>query len=182
VVGGDKKMSIKQRGQMCKFKVRLSDAGDLAQVDELLARAYPILLKPDYPASILVTAISRMARANPSLLASGSYYVAETRNGSIVGCGGWGLTNPNAPRRRQRLAHVRHFATDPNLTRQGVARAIMARCLADVADYDVRWMECHSTRTAVPFYCAMGFEEVREMLVPLAPGVEFPAILMVRDV
>ena len=167
---------------MCKFKVRPSDAGDLAQVDELLARAFPILLKPDYPASILVTAIPRLARANPSLLASGSYYVAETRNGSIVGCGGWSLTNPNAPRRRQGHAHVRHFGTDPNFTRQGVARAVMARCIADVAGRDVSWMECHSTRTAVPFYSAMGFEEVREMVVPLAPGVDFPAILMVRDI
>ncbi len=167
---------------MCKFKVRLSNTGDLAQVDELLARAYPILLKPDYPASVLVTAIPRMARANPSLLASGSYYVAETCNGSIVGCGGWSLTNPNAPRRRRGHAHVRHFGTDPNLTRQGVARAIMARCIADMAGREVRRMECHSTRTAVPFYCAMGFEEIREMLVPLAPGVEFPAILMMRDI
>ncbi len=167
---------------MCKFKVRPSDAGDLAKVDELLARAFPILLKPDYPASILVTAIPLMARANPTLLASGRYYVAETCNGSIVGCGGWSLTNPNAPRRRQRLAHVRHFGTDPDFTRQGVARAIMARCIADMAGRDVRRMECHSSRTAVPFYSVMGFEKVREMLVALAPGVEFPAILMVRDI
>ena len=103
-------MNIKQRSQMCTFKVRISDAGDLAQVDELLARAFPKLLKPDYPPSILVTAIPLIARANPTLLASGRYYVAETRNGSIVGCGGWSLTKPNSP--RQRLAHVRHFGTD----------------------------------------------------------------------
>ena len=167
---------------MCKFKVRISDAGDLAQVDELLARAFPKLLKLDYPPSILVTAIPLIARANPTLLASGRYYVAETRNGSIVGCGGWSLTKPNAPSRRQRLAHVRHFGTDPDFARQGVARAIMARCLADVAGCDVPLMECHSTRTAVPFYSVMGFEKVREVLVPLAPGVEFPAILMMRNI
>lgn len=175
-------MSIKQNSQMCRFDVRQSDAGDLAQVDELLARAYPKLLKPDYPASVLVTAIPRIARANPSLLSSGSYYVAENCNGSIIGCGGWSLTDPTAPRQRQGHAHVRHFGTDPNHTRQGVARAIMVRCLADVASRGVRRLECHSTRTAVPFYSAMGFEEVREMLVPLAAGVEFPAILMVRDI
>jgi len=77
---------------------------------------------------------------------------------------------------------VRHFGTNPRHVRHGVAQAIMAQCLADAADHDVHWMECHSTRTAGPFYRAMGFEKVREMLVPHAPGIEFPAILMVRDI
>lgn len=167
---------------MRDFVVRLSHAGDLPQVDALLMRAYPILLKPDYPASVLVTAIPRMARANPSLLSSGSYYVAEDRDGLIIGCGGWSIRNPGDGRQRQEEAHVRHFGTDPRCVRQGVGRAIMERCLADVADQGVREMQCYSTRTAVPFYESQGFETIGEMLMQLAPGVDFPAISMVRNI
>ena len=79
---------------------RVATAGDLARIDGLLARSYPILLKPDYPPSVLVTALPRISRANPQLVTSGSYYVVEG-NGSVAGAGGSGPVPPRpvAPRR-----------------------------------------------------------------------------------
>ena len=69
--------------------VRTARSGDLAAVDAVLARAYPRLLKPDYPPSVLVTALPLISRAQPSLLASGTYYVVEDDAGQVVGAGGW---------------------------------------------------------------------------------------------
>jgi hypothetical protein len=42
------------------------------------------------------------------------------------------------------------------------------------------WMMAQATRTAVPFYRAMGFEERAEIEVLLRPGIGFPAVEMAR--
>ena len=92
--------------------VRTARSGDLAAVDAVLARAYPRLLKPDYPPSVLVTALPLISRAQPSLLASGTYYVAEDDAGQIVGAGGW-----TKDRASSELGHIRHVVTDDRMTR-----------------------------------------------------------------
>lgn len=38
-----------------------------------------------------------------------------------------------------------------------------------------------STRTAVRFYGALGFQALDEVEIPLAPGIVFPAVRMRRD-
>lgn len=60
------------------FIVRSAAKGDIAAVDALLARTYPRLLKPDYPPSVLVTALPLISRAQPALVTSGTYYVAAS--------------------------------------------------------------------------------------------------------
>jgi hypothetical protein len=52
-------------------QVRVAGPVDIAAVDALLARAYPRLLKADYAPSVLVTALPRIARAQPGLVAAG---------------------------------------------------------------------------------------------------------------
>ena len=42
--------------------------------------------------------------------------------------------------------------------------------------------DCLSTRTAVPFYAAMGFSELGGVEITLAAGIVFPAIRMGRAV
>ena len=50
-----------------------------------------------------------MTRANPGLLASGTYYVAESRDSLIVGCGGWTRESPVDGGIEPGLGHIRHF-------------------------------------------------------------------------
>ena len=69
--------------------LRPSTAADLAAVGALLARSYPRLLAPDYPASVRVLAIPLISRARPELLASGTYWLAHDPQGDILGAGGW---------------------------------------------------------------------------------------------
>ena len=169
------------RDMAANWTVRTATPGDLAGIDALLARSYPALLKADYPASVLVTAIPLISRANPRLLASGSYFVVETAAGDIVGAGGWtrGAPMPGTPRGRS-IGHVRHVATDPRQTRKGVGRALMDRVFATARDAGIGQLECHSTFTAQPFYEACGFHPIKEITVPLRPGIDFPAVHMRR--
>lgn len=155
-----------------EFSVRPSTAVDMPAVDALLARSYPKLLKADYPPSVLVTALPLISRAQPELLRSGTYYVAE-QGAVILGAGGW-----TRDRRRGDLGHIRHVVTDDRALRQGVGRAILSHALDQAQRAGITEMECWSTRTAVPFYAEMGFLTEGPMEVPLQPGISFPAIRM----
>ena len=154
--------------------IRPSRPADMAAIDALLARSYPRLLKADYPPSIMVTALPIIARANPRLLACGTYYVAEEA-GEILGAGGW------TPDRRDRAhGHVRHLATDDRHLRRGIARALVDTSLSAAREAGKTRMECWSTRTAEAFYRAMGFDTLGPIEVPLARGITFPSIRMMR--
>lgn len=179
------------------LSLRLARPSDLAAVDRLLSRNYPRLLAADYPPSTLVTALPIISRARPELLASRRYYVVETESGSIVGAGGWSLQDPAqgsvgggigrtrggiGGADRAGTGHVRHLVTDADWLRRGVARAIMAQVFSDALAQGVGWLDCLSTRTAVAFYASLGFRVINPVDVPLAPGIEFPAIRMLRQI
>jgi GNAT superfamily N-acetyltransferase len=169
------------------FTLRRAGPDDLGALDLLLARSYPRLLKADYPPSVLVTALPIIVRARPDLLASGRYFVAvDDDDGRLIGAGGYSLAAP-APQgvaygaRGERTGHIRHVVSDPDRLRQGVGRAVMTCVLTAAGAEGVTVFDCLSTRTAVPFYAALRFAEVGPVTVPLAPGIEFPAIRMRRD-
>lgn len=160
---------------------------DLQAVDRLLKRSYTRLLRPDYPPSVMVLALPIIARARPELLASGRYFVVQAEDGAILGAGGWSMGAPQMPvvtawEQQTGMGHVRHVAVDPDRVRAGVGRAIMSEVIVDALRHGVRWLDCLSTRTAVPFYEAIGFRVLQEVEVGLAPGIVFPAIRMMRQI
>ena len=163
------------------MRLRIARPGDLGAVDALLSRAYPALLKADYPPSVLVTALPLISRANPSLMRSGSYWLAE-EDGRLLGAGGWTAASPVAGQGGRGIAHVRHLVTDPAHLRRGVARALMQAATAQAREAGARGIVAMSTRTAVPFYAALGFERIEEAEVPLRPGIAFPAVRMARRI
>lgn len=151
---------------------------DLAAVDRLMARSFSRLLRADYPPSVWVLAAPRLGRANPALLASGRYWLAHDA-GALVGAGGYELGRAADGGRR---AEVRQLATDPDHLRRGVARAILDRVIAAAAAEGCRRLDTLATRTAVPFYAALGFAVLGERVMGLAPGIAFPVVAMTRAV
>lgn len=160
--------------------LRIARPEDLDAVDRLLARSYPALLKSDYKPSVMVTALPLIARAQPALLASGSYLLAE-RSGVVVGAGGWTLSAPGGRPGTRGTGHIRHVATDPDHVRQGIGRALVTQLLWTAKASGLAQMQCQSTLTAVPFYQSLGFVTQAEILVPLRPGIDFPAVLMLAQ-
>ena len=157
------------------MQVRPTTKADMAAVDALLARTYPKLLKADYPPSVLVTALPIISRAQPALLTCGPYYVVEEA-GLVLGAGGW-TPDKSDPI----LAHIRHVVTDDRALRRGVGRRLMAHSFDMARAHGATRMECWATRTAVPFYTSMGFEQIGPIDVPLADGITFPSVRMMRD-
>lgn len=159
--------------------LRVAQKADSPSVDRLLRRCYPRLLKADYPPSVMVTAVPLIARANPALLASGRYYVIE-REGQILAAGGWSLPQAQRGRARNDVAHLRHLATDPDYLRMGLGQRLVRYAMDEARTAGAQEMQCLSTRTAHRFYWTLGFQSGRELQVPLAPGITFPAIEMWR--
>jgi GNAT superfamily N-acetyltransferase len=160
--------------------IRPTHAADLAAIDTLLTASYPALLKRDYAPSVLVTALPLIAKANPALVRSGSYFMIEGDQGQALAAGGWTRAAPQGGVGLPEIGHVRHVATHPDHLRQGFAQAILTRVLADALAAGVHRMVCQSTVTAVPFYRAMGFRVRGDITVMLRPGIPFPAIEMDR--
>lgn len=78
--------------------------------------------------------------------------------------------------------HLRHFATDPTLARQGIGQAIWQRILQDsVAHFgEEPTFDVFSTRTAVPFYASLGFQTNDQMQHVRLGEVDFPIVCMQR--
>lgn len=70
------------------FTLRLADSSDSAPVEDLLQATYPRLMAGGYQGDVLKLALPLMTRANPVLLRSGNFYVAESAERQVIGCGG----------------------------------------------------------------------------------------------
>jgi GNAT superfamily N-acetyltransferase len=163
-----------------EISIRPARPDDRSAVTQLFRRSYPPLLAADYDPAVLRAALPLITTAQPGLLGCGTYFVAENEAGRIVGAGGWTDISPSRGVGADRQGHMRHVATDPAVLRQGVARRLLAVTLASARDFGMERLHCMSTRTAVQFYRAMGFDPLGEIELTLAPGVYFPAVQMQR--
>lgn len=163
------------------FFVRIATPDDTDTVGAVLAASYPALLASHYDKDLLARVLPMITRANPRLLASNTFYVAQTRQGEIVGCGGWTPEHPGTGAVVKGVAHIRHFATHPLWTRKGVGRAIIARCRNDAAARGVVKLHCYATLAAENFYRAAGFTTVASADVLMGSSLPFPTLIMQLD-
>jgi predicted N-acetyltransferase YhbS len=163
------------------IRIRTARAGDLAAIDRVLAASYPALMAGAYERGLLARALPMMTKAQPRLVDSGTYYVAEA-GGEIVGCGGWSREAPDAPAREESVAHIRHFAVARDWIGRGIGRALY-RCCEERARRDgIRVFECYSSLNGEPFYRALGFTRLAAIEVPMAPGTSLPSVHMRRAI
>lgn len=162
------------------YSIRVACPADFEAVSDVLLASYSTVLADHYDRDLLQQALPFITRANTALLASGTYYVAETRAGALVGGGGWSMERPGTTEVIPGEAHVRHFATRPEWLGRGVGAALMARCFASARPL-VQRLRCYSTLNAEPFYRALGFETIGPIELAMGPTVKFPSILLKRE-
>ena len=162
--------------------IRRATIDDRAGVTQVLKASYPVLMKQAYDKEVLARALPVMTVSQPALLNSGTYYVAETSDGTIVGCGGWSKERPGSNEVRPRLGHVRHFGVHPNWTRQGIGLSIYHSCVEDAKAAGINRLECYSSLNGEPFYQALGFKSLETIDLPMSEGVHLPSIRMVAKI
>jgi GNAT superfamily N-acetyltransferase len=160
--------------------VRIAAPGDAEAVSAVLAASYEAAFPGWYAPDVLVVALPAMTRANPDLLASGSYFVAAI-DGAIAACGGWTEATPGTGLVTPGVGHVRHFATHPAALRRGLAGAILAACIDQARARGITTFDCFSSLAAEAFYAAQGFEALRRGAIPLGPAAAFPVVAMRRQ-
>lgn len=160
--------------------IRIARPEDSDAVSALLLASYPTLLAASYDSGALSRALPLMTRANPILLASGTYYIAEREPGGPVGCGGWTAARPGSGEIIEGEAYIRHLATHPEWVGRGIGTSLLARCFSEARQLGIRKLHCFSTLNAERFYRASGFETVGPFDVRLGPGVTLPGIFMSR--
>ncbi|MEO1549465.1 MAG: GNAT family N-acetyltransferase [Pseudomonadota bacterium] len=163
---------------MSNLTMRPATRADLPAIEHLLSKSYGRLLAQDYPPSVMVTAVPLISRAQPKLVASGTYYMVF-RDHDLLAVGGWTRATPHGQWGDNTLGHVRHVATDPGATRQGAATALLRRCQDEARAAGLSGLHCMSTRTAEPFYRALGFAVLGAREIALGQGILFPAVEMV---
>ncbi|BDW90370.1 GNAT family N-acetyltransferase [Thalassospira tepidiphila] len=169
---------------MAAIMLHIATLDDAPAIRALFARSYATFLADDYASEMLERAMPFLTFAKPELLSSGTYYIARTEAGDIVGAGGWTAVRPGSQEGdvQPGLAHVRHFAVDPDHARKGIASMLFDRCVSDAkASENVTRFECYSTLTARRFYESLGFRVIGDFDAPFAPDFRFPSLHMVCD-
>jgi GNAT superfamily N-acetyltransferase len=162
------------------YTLRAAVPADAEAVTALLEASYPTLLTEAYEAAVLAATLPLMTKANPTLLASGTYYVAEVDGRSLAGCGGWTPAKPGSGEIVPGVGHIRHFATHPDWTRRGIAGALLVRCIEEAKARGITTMEAFATLSAEDFYRAHGFVPVGPIDVPMTANVSLPSLWMRR--
>ncbi len=162
------------------FQLRVAGPADAEAVTAVLASAYPRLMAPDYDPAVLAAVLPAMTRANPGLLASGTYYVQVAPGGGIVACGGWTREEPGTGRIEPGVAHVRHFGTHADWIRRGLGRAVFECCKQAAFAEGLRIFRCFSSLGAEPFYAALGFATLQRTHLSIGEGRKLPTVTMVR--
>lgn len=168
---------------MGNFIVRTATGADGLAVEQLLRASYPLLMAAAYDPAVLNPALRLITKANTQLLTSGRYYLAESLEGEVIGCGGWSSECPpgtSAP--IETNGHLRHFATHPEWTGRGVGKAIYKQCEAVAVVESIEEFHVFASLNAEDFYFALGFKKVRDVLVQLRAGLAFPSVLMSRKI
>ena len=165
-----------------RLSIRPSTAEDQQSVTRILQHAYGNLLKTAYEPALLTAALQSMGRANPALLVSGAYFIAEWEGRTPVGCGGWSRQRPGTNEVKDGLAHLRHFATHGDWAGHGIGGEIYAECEVQALTAGIEAFECYSTLNAERFYRSLGFETIEPITIRLGKATDFPCLRMRRTI
>lgn len=149
------------------------------------------LSAPFYDAVQTASVERYIATLDPQLIADATYYVADAASGALIACGGWsrrdrlftGTTTAGDARLldpRLEPARVRAMFVDPAAARQGLGRAILARCEADAAAAGFAAVGLMATLPGEPLYAACGYTVVERTVLILPDGVSVGAARMHR--
>jgi GNAT superfamily N-acetyltransferase len=164
------------------MRLHVATPADSDAVASVLRPSDTELLASAYPPELLARTLPLITRANPELLASGTYYLVLSADGAPADCGGWSAHPPGASEPDPRRAHIRHFATHPAWLRRGVGRRLYDRCEADARTAGFTALEAWASLNGEPFYAALGFRPLGRIETPMPGGILFPAVRMKRAI
>ena len=173
---------------------RLATEADLPALRALVPLSVRGLSAGHYTSGQIESALHHVFGVDTQLIADGTYFVAETPAGQIVGGGGWsrrrtlfggdqmkGTTlapaddflDPTAD-----PARVRAFFVHPDWARRGIATSLLRACVEAARAAGYRDLTLGATLPGVAFYRRHGFVETRPLPAVLPDGTEIAFVEM----
>ncbi len=170
-------------------ELRLAHLDEADAIDALMKASTRDIFPAWYDAEQTTAAIEYIASVDRTLIADGTYFVAEA-DGELVACGGWSrrdkmyagagdaagdarLLDPATEPARVRAMFVRS-----DWTRRGLGRRILEACEAAARAEGFRRMVLGATLPGRPLYEAYGFRATGDERVRMPNGVEVAAVMM----
>jgi GNAT superfamily N-acetyltransferase len=128
-----------EKRQAPAYALRPARLVDAPVLKQLIIDSVRGLSRGDYTEAQIEAALGSAFGVDTELIRDGTYFVAESA-GEIVGCGGWSkrktlFGSDEQPGRQSELldplcdsARIRAFFVRPDWARQGIGRALLARC------------------------------------------------------
>jgi GNAT superfamily N-acetyltransferase len=175
-----------------KFTSRLATLEDVprltAVMDAAIAELQRGFLNDDQ-----IEASRAVMGIDTQLIDDGTYFIVETPDGVIAGCGGWSRRatmygNDHSPGRDAKLldptvdaARVRAMYTNPAYARRGVGRLVLSLCEAAAAAEGFTRLELVATLAGERLYTATGFTPL-ERLDASVSSVPVPCVRMEKPI
>jgi GNAT superfamily N-acetyltransferase len=174
------------------FTSRLATPADVPRLTEVMDAAISELQR-GYLDDAQIAASRAVMGIDTQLIEDGTYFVVETPDGDVAGCGGWSRRatmygNDHSPGRDAQLldaavdaARVRAMYTNPPYARRGVGRLVLELCEAAAAAEGFTRLELVGTLAGEPLYASYGFTPV-ERLDASVSDVPVPCVRMVKAI
>ncbi len=151
------------------FSIRIAKEHDVPVLRDLIDASVRGLQTADYTPEQIDAALRKVFGVDSQLIADGTYLIAETASGKVVGCGGWSkrktlyggdvwiaredsLLDPTKD-----AAKIRAFFVHPNWARRGIGTLILEACEQAALAAGFTRFEMGATLTGVPLYTARGY-------------------------
>jgi GNAT superfamily N-acetyltransferase len=175
-------------GETSAWRARVATRADIPRIRPLMDRAIRELLKPYLPPEGVEGSFEIMG-LDTQLIDDASYFAIDD-GAKLVGCGGWSARTTlfggdhSAGRSAAMLdpakdaARVRAMYTDPDYTRRGIGRAILAACEGAARGAGYKRAELMATMAGEPLYRACGYEVIEPASSTTSTGVRIPLLRM----
>jgi len=175
-----------------QWQIRLAEEADIPALHALIEASVRGLQAADYTPAQIEGALGTVLGLDTQLIRDHTYFIVETEDGKVAGCGGWSKRKTlfgadRGPGRVPDLldpqvdaAKVRAIFVHPDFARRGLGTFILAHVEAAAQAAGFRRFEMGSTLTGVPLYRLKGYVEVERIAVPLHNGEALPVVRMVK--
>ena len=176
------------------FVIRKAIFEDQSEIEKLIAESVRGLSRDDYNDQQIELSIKSVFGVDQELIADQTYFVVESEDGRIIGCGGWskrktlyGASNYQQSRDSNLLnpeidsAKIRAFFIHPDFARKGIGTAILEACEAEAKSFGFNSAEMMATLPGVKLYGVRGYEGDEQVKVPIGENEEIICIRMRKN-
>ena len=173
------------------YSIRKATLNDRAEIEILIAESVRGLSREDYNERQIELSIKTVFGVDTELISDETYFVVESDDKQIVGCGGWSkcktlygasvysqsrnseLLNPEAD-----AAKIRAFFIHPSFARKGIGKAILEACEREAKAHGFTSVEMMATLPGVKLYAVCGYAGSERIGVPVGEDIEIECVKM----